>query len=119
MTELEWAEVTTSFTEMFDILMKIAPEQINGNKAFRAGTILNEELKRIRQKKAILSGGMLRGGMTNMSSTGLRGNENLDEYNAKIEKKKQEIHDVDAANFLTLEQKLKASIEKVERERQK
>lgn len=112
MTELEWAEVTTSFTEMFDTLMKIAPNKVNGNKVFKAGTILNQELQRIRQKERIRQ-------VFSNNYTNTARQENIDSYNAKIEKKKQEIHDLDAANFMTLEQKLQASIDQIEREKQK
>lgn len=112
MTEQEWAQVTTSFTEMFDTLMKIAPDKVNGNKAFKAGTILNQELQRIRQKEQIRQ--VFSNNYTNTSRR-----ESLDVYNAKIEQKKQEIHDIDAGNYMTLEQQLKASIAKTEREKQK
>lgn len=116
MTELEWAAVTSSFTEMFDVLIKVAPERIDGNKAFKAGTILNQELQRIRQKERIRQ--VFSGNYTNTNTNTTR-QESIDDYNAKVEKKKQEIHDLDAANFMTLEQKLKASIERAEREKEK
>lgn len=118
MTEQEWAQVTTSFTEMFDTLMKIAPDKVNGNKVFLAGTILNQELDRIRRNNRMRE--VFSNRVTSTADVIQHGtNDNLAAYNAKIERKKQEIHDIDEANFMTLEQKLQASIDRAKREKQK
>lgn len=122
MNEREWTAVTLAFTDLFDKLKKIAPEQINIDKSYVAGKILQDELRRIRNvEKMILPNfdwtwiaSELNSGK-GIRSTGMRNNTNWQKQNEELEKKKEAQR---AEELGDLTQALKLSIEKAEKDRQ-
>jgi hypothetical protein len=122
MNEREWTAVTLAFTDLFDKLKKIAPEQINIDKSYVAGKILQDELKRIRATSAlenyyITNAGWLSYGIrpTGIRSTGMRNSMDWQKQNEELEKKKEAQR---AEELGDLTQALKLSIEKADRDRQ-
>lgn len=114
MTEQEWTIVATAFTDLFDIVKNAAPEKINVNKMFTAGTILNQELERLRARRLFFNE------MTNVNSTGMRSpgihsGRDWMKRNEELEKKKEAQHAQDAED---LAQTLRRSVEKVKKDRQ-
>jgi hypothetical protein len=109
MNEREWTAVVLAFTDLFDKLKKIAPEQINIDKSYVAGKILQDELKIIRRndslRRALRMGFSLNRTVTN----------SWQKQNEELEKKKEAQR---AAELGDLTEALKLSIEKADRDRQ-
>lgn len=113
MTEQEWTLVATAFTDLFDIAKNTAPEKINVNKVFAAGTILNQELERVRARRFIFNTMTGIGNNTAMRSPG--SGRDWMKRNEELEKKKEAQHAQEAED---LAQTLKLSIEKVKKDRE-
>jgi hypothetical protein len=113
MNEREWTVVVLAFTDLFDKLKQIAPEQINIDKAYVAGKILQDELKRIRAKEVPES--IIRNWTSYRFKNGVRISNNWQKQNEELEKKKEAER---AQELGDLTQALKLSIEKAEKDRQ-
>jgi hypothetical protein len=115
MTKAEWSIVMLAFTDLFDIANRTSPKDIHIDKTFAAGTILIEELKRIRRnesvRQALKMGFSLNGTGGMVSGGGI----NWKKRNEELEKKKEMQR---AQELGDLTQVLKASIEKVKKDQQ-
>jgi hypothetical protein len=109
MTKAEWSIVMLAFTDLFDIANRTSPKEIHIDKTFAAGTILIEELKRIRRDESVRQALNRTGGM--VSSGGI----DWKKRNEELEKKKEMQR---AQELGDLTQVLKASIEKVKKDQQ-
>jgi hypothetical protein len=110
MNEREWTAVTLAFTDLFDKLKKIAPEQINIDKSYVAGKILQDELKIIRRNEGVQRALRLGFSLNRTVKTS-----EWQKQNDELEKKKEAQR---AQELGDLTQALKLSIEKAEKDRQ-
>ena len=116
MTEKEWMAVTLAFTDLFDKLKKVAPEQISIDKTLLAGKILQQEHDRIRARNLMFS--LLRPPTGALGRVNWSKNTSQDDWqkrNEELEKKKEAERSQELGD---LTDTLKASIEKAERDRQ-
>jgi hypothetical protein len=115
MTEQEWTIVTLAFTDLFDIVKKVAPEQINVNKIFLAGKILQQEHNRIRAQRLMFTLFRVSALQHADSMKDKMIQNDWQKHNEELEKKKEAER---AQELGDLTDTLKASIEKAEKDRQ-
>ena len=127
MNEKEWTAVVLAFTDLFDKLKVIAPEKVNIDKTYMAGKILQKELELIRKTNQRMEDLWRLNSYANFTSPEKRwlwprdfirttGAEDWRKQNEELEKKKEAQH---AQEIGDLEQALRLSIEKINKEQDK